>query len=281
MCNHPSSDSAHSANGIRIECRRRRVSRHASLAVALIIAICCGIASQPTRTALGAQVPGSLDATGSAESSATSCSVTPDRMARVGDAEQLIVITGAALGSRNGTLRFFELGDAGWVCTMTVPAKFGRRGLVDGDRRRSGTKTTPTGIWKLPNFVFGYAKRVPGVSKMRYRRITKRSWWSCKRGSTYNQWKSARTWQGEHLYRVRPQYEFSVSIGYNARPNRVKYGRGTAIFLHVRGRGYTAGCVAVARADMIRICGLLDPARRPACAVGTLKAGTRTSIWAY
>lgn len=202
-------------------------------------------------------------------------------MAYVGDARQLLVITGAKLGSRNGTLRFFELGTSGWVCTMTVSAKFGRRGLVDGSRRRAGTKTTPTGIWKMPGFAFGYAKRAPSGSKMRYRKITKRSWWSYKRGRTYNQWKSARRWPGERLYGVRPQYEYAVSTGYNAKPNRVKYGRGTAIFLHIRGRGYTAGCVAISRKDMIRVCRLLDPAKRPACAIGTLKRGTRTSIWAY
>jgi L,D-peptidoglycan transpeptidase YkuD (ErfK/YbiS/YcfS/YnhG family) len=249
--------------------------------LALIIALGCNAEPLTTSSALAEEVAVSADASSSAESSPTSSAVTPAQMSYVGSARQLIVITGAQMGSRNGTLRFFQLEPGGWVCTMTVSARFGKRGLVDGNRRRSGTKTTPTGIWKMPGFVFGYAKRAPTGGKMRYRKITRRSWWSYKRGRTYNQWKSARRWPGEHLYRVRPQYEYAVSTGYNARPNRVKYGRGTAIFLHIRGHGYTAGCVAIARKDMIRVCRLLNPAKKPACAVGTLKRGTRTSIWEY
>jgi L,D-peptidoglycan transpeptidase YkuD (ErfK/YbiS/YcfS/YnhG family) len=259
----------------------RRCLWAALCALALIIALGWTAGSPATSAALAETAAISADASSSTESSPTSSAVTPARMSYVGNARQLIVVTGAKLGSRNGTLRFFQLESGSWVCTMTVPARFGKRGLVDGARRRAGTKTTPTGLWKMPGFAFGYAKRAPSGSKMRYRKITRRSWWSYKRGRTYNQWKSARKWPGERLYRVRPQYEYAVSTGYNAKPNRVKYGRGTAIFLHVRGRGYTAGCVAISRKDMIKVCRLLDPVKRPACAVGTLKPGSRTSIWAY
>lgn len=244
---------------------------------ALMIALSSPAASGGTQSACAAETTSSAECSPSAEASMA----LPARMAYVGDARQLIVVTGRKIGSRTGTLRFYELAGETWVCSMTVPAKFGARGLVDGNRRRAGTKTTPTGIWKMPGFVFGYAKRAPTGAKMKYRRITARSWWSSKRGSSYNQWKSARRWPGEHLYRVVPQYEYAVSVGYNARPNRVKYGRGTAIFLHVRGRGYTAGCVAISRRDMFRVSRLLDPAKKPACAIGTLQTGTSTSIWAY
>ena len=59
------------------------------------------------------------------------------------------------------------------------------------------------------------------------------------------------------------------------------YGRGSGIFVHVFGRGYSAGCVSVSRAGMIRLLRALDPAKRPACAIGTTRRGTRTCIFAY
>jgi L,D-peptidoglycan transpeptidase YkuD (ErfK/YbiS/YcfS/YnhG family) len=59
------------------------------------------------------------------------------------------------------------------------------------------------------------------------------------------------------------------------------FGRGTGIFLHVQGAGLTSGCVAISRANMIRVCKLLDHAKAPHFAIGTLRAGTATSIWSY
>jgi len=205
----------------------------------------------------------------------------PLQMAHIGSARQLIVATGAKIGSKNGTLQFFNYEHGAWVCKMTVSARFGKRGLMDGTRRREGNKTTPTGLWKMPNFVFGYRRHVPSGAKMRYRRITRKSWWSSRHGRTYNTWVKARRWRGEHLYRVRPQYELAVSTGYNAKPNQSVYGRGTGIFLHVRGKGLTSGCVAISQGSMIKIVKMLDPSKHPAFAIGTLEPGSPTSIWAY
>lgn len=228
------------------------------------------------------------DAGSSADSSATTTAPSPTprpplplRMARIGDARQLIVATGSRIGSKTGTLQFFDWEHGAWVCKMTVPARFGRRGLMDGAHRREGNKTTPTGLWKMPAFAFGYSARPPAGTKLRYRRITKRSWWSSQRGRTYNTWVEAKRWRGERLYHVHPQYEFAISAGYNAKPNRSIYGRGSGIFLHVQGRGLTSGCVAISRGSMVRVVRMLDPAKHPAFAVGTLQRGSGTSIWAY
>jgi L,D-peptidoglycan transpeptidase YkuD (ErfK/YbiS/YcfS/YnhG family) len=40
-------------------------------------------------------------------------------------------------------------------------------------------------------------------------------------------------------------------------------GRGSAIFLHVNGKGSTAGCVSITQANMISILRWLDPGQRP------------------
>jgi L,D-peptidoglycan transpeptidase YkuD (ErfK/YbiS/YcfS/YnhG family) len=202
-------------------------------------------------------------------------------MAKVGSARQLIVVTVGKLGDTTGTLQFFDYANGTWVCTMTVKAKLGKHGVMDGAHRWAGNKTTPTGLWSMPNQLFGNHARAPSGTKLRYRHITKKSWWSSKRGKTYNTWVEAKRWPGEHLYGVVPQYEYAISTGYNAKPNQSVYGRGSGIFLHVQGKGLTAGCVALSRADMLRICKLLDPSKHPAFAVGTLQRGARTSIWAY
>jgi L,D-peptidoglycan transpeptidase YkuD (ErfK/YbiS/YcfS/YnhG family) len=197
-------------------------------------------------------------------------------------ARQLVVVTGARLGSRDGVLRLFDYRDGDWVQTLAVRARLGKRGLIDGLRRHAGSLTTPTGIWRLPHYVFGTHRRAPSGVTMAYRHITPRSWWSSERNATYNTWvETGRYVYGEHLADYPVEYEFAVSSGYNAWPNSRVGGRGAGIFLHVFGRGHTAGCISVARKDMIRLLRWLDPAARPACAIGTLLTGTRTSIYAY
>ncbi len=206
----------------------------------------------------------------------------PERMARRGGARQLVVVTGTRLGSRSGTLRLFEYKGGDWVAGMSVPARFGSNGLTDGLTRHAGTRTTPTGIWRMPAYVFGTHAAPPSGSRMRYRHITRRSWWSSEDNATYNTWvETSRRVYGEHLIDFPVVYEFAVSSGFNALPNQCVHGRGSGIFLHVRGTGYTAGCVSVARADMIRVLRWLDPAKRPGFAVGTTRTGTATSIFAY
>ena len=207
----------------------------------------------------------------------------PERMASRLNARQLVVVTGAHLGSRDGRLRVFRYRDGDWLRILSVPARFGEHGLTDGLTRRAGTRTTPTGIWRLPGFAFGTHRHGPSGLRLAWRHISPRSWWSAERNATYNTWvETGRHVDGEHLADYPGPYEFAISSGYNARPNPCVYGRGTAIFLHVIHPGYSGGCVLMARTDVVRLLRRLDPAARPACAIGTTRAGrTSTSIWSY
>jgi L,D-peptidoglycan transpeptidase YkuD (ErfK/YbiS/YcfS/YnhG family) len=263
----------------------RRHVRAAMFAAAICLALFAfsGLANPaaPVSSANAEEPSGSVDSSPTTGSPTPTPTPLPLRMKRTGNAKQLIVVTGKKLGAKNGTLQFFDYENGAWVCTLTATARFGKRGLMDGKRRRAGNKTTPTGLWKMPGFVFGTHTRAPAHTKMAYRRITKKSWWSGKWDKTYNQWVEAKTWPGEHLYNILPQYEYAVSVGYNARPNTQVFGRGSGIFLHVNGHGNTSGCVAISRAKMVRVVGLLDPAKHPAFAVGTLVPGSKTSILAY
>ncbi|MEI6245720.1 MAG: hypothetical protein WCQ64_11830, partial [Acidobacteriota bacterium] len=171
-----------------------------------------------------------------------------------------------------------------WVQRMMTPARFGSNGLVDGLKRVSGTRTTPTGIWTAPAYGFGQHSSPPAGTRLAYRHIGPYSWWSSVRGSTYNTWVESRvSLDGEHLIDIQIPYEWAFSSGYNEKPNTVIYGRGTAIFIHCFGLGsvHTAGCVSIDRSAMASLIAAFDPKVTRVCAIGTLKTGTATSIWAY
>jgi L,D-peptidoglycan transpeptidase YkuD (ErfK/YbiS/YcfS/YnhG family) len=201
---------------------------------------------------------------------------------------QLIVVTAAHLGSNTGTLRVFNRLGSVWVQVLSTPANLGKTGLVDGTTRVQGHLNTPTGIWYISPFVFGQDAKAPSGTRMPYRRITQRSWWSAAPGPTYNTWvESSKHVSGEHLADSKVQYQYALDSGFNAPPNKRVDGRGTAIFLHcfepagnALGK-FTHGCVAIAPAQMVAVFRLLNPARRPTFAIGTLVKGTATSIWAY
>lgn len=200
--------------------------------------------------------------------------------------KQLIVITGTKIGSKSGRLALYEKSGSTWVKSMDVVANFGDNGLVDGDKRTQGNLQTPTGIWSIGSFVFGLHSSPPSGTKMPYRPIKDDSYWSSERNSTYNTWVNHRV-SGEHLIDADPQYEYAFDSGYNSLPNKRVMGRGTAIFIHCfeppgnpLGK-YTHGCIAISRENMIALFKKLDPDKEPACAIGTLQKGTRTSIWAY
>jgi L,D-peptidoglycan transpeptidase YkuD (ErfK/YbiS/YcfS/YnhG family) len=67
---------------------------------------------------------------------------------------------------------------------------------------------------------------------------------------------------GDRLWREDHLYDFVIEIDHNTRP-RVA-GRGSAVFVHVAraNRSPTAGCVALAAADLVRLLARLGPATR-------------------
>lgn len=227
--------------------------------------------------------------TASTAASAPAARTTPERMASLlPGSQQLIVVTGARLGSNSGTLELYNLEGSRWVKVLGTHANFGKNGLIDGVKRRQGHLQTPTGIWWAGEFVFGQHPSAPAGTRMPYRPINSNSWWSSEPNGTYNTWvQSSAAVSGEHLADSKVQYEYAINSGYNATPNQRVIGRGTAIFLHIfepSGNAlgpYTHGCVAISRAAMLKLIALLDPARKPSVAIGTLMPHTPTSIWSY
>ncbi|MEV6403525.1 L,D-transpeptidase family protein [Streptomyces bobili] len=205
----------------------------------------------------------------------------PARMTDTGGGTQLITAVAPDTGATTGTLTWWDLRGGRWLRAGSAPARFGANGLVEGAVRRQGTSTTPTGLYDLP-FAFGI-EAPPRGTAYAYRPVRANSWWCQDNASrSYNRWTEprpadCRAAESEHLITYRTQYAHALVIGFNYRkPVR---DRGAGIFLHVNGRGATAGCVSVPADAMRRVLAWARPAQRPHLAIGT--AGGRTAITRY
>ncbi|MGW0119280.1 L,D-transpeptidase family protein [Streptomyces sp. NPDC003327] len=205
----------------------------------------------------------------------------PARMADTGGGTQLITAEAAGPSATGGTVTWWDRRGGRWVAAGSAPARFGANGLAEGATRRQGTRTTPTGLYRLP-YAFGI-RPAPAGTAYPYARVTDRSWWCQDNDSrAYNRWveglpRDCRADEAEHLVTYGTQYAHALVIGYNyERPMR---GRGAGIFLHVNGEGATAGCVSVPADAMRAILAWADPSRRPHIAVGTREGPT--AITAY
>ena len=148
-------------------------------------------------------------------------------------------------------LSFWEKGEDGaWRLVLESACGYGANGLVLGEERIMGSKTTPIGAFPL-TLAFGTGEN-PGT-EMTWRRITEDSYWSQAEDETFNTWVESETpVPGEHLIDYY-QYKYAVNIGFNLED--IVYSRGCAIFLHCKGVSSwnTAGCVSLAEEDMLAL----------------------------
>jgi L,D-peptidoglycan transpeptidase YkuD (ErfK/YbiS/YcfS/YnhG family) len=211
----------------------------------------------------------------------------PARLAHVGDARQLIVVTGVSRSSTYATLRTYQrAGDGTWSPRFAaVQARIGYAGWVPAASRIEGTGTTPAGTFTLTT-AFGLSPQ-PGTA-MGYRHADRNDYWvgDNKDPKTYNIFQPSasphRSWRiprAERLSDFPVQYAYALVIDFNRpvastvawRADRGEYvtnhpanvRRGSAIFLHVNGKGATAGCVSIPRANMISVLRWLNPAQHP------------------
>lgn len=140
-------------------------------------------------------------------------------------------------------------GEYKWKKLLSCGAYVGKKGI---NKKEEGDKKTPTGTFSILS-AFGIKKN-PGT-ELPYTKVNKYHYWSEEK-ETYNQLVDVRMlgreeMAGEHLIDFKPAYNYALVIGYN---EECEYGKGSAIFLHAKGeKHYTAGCVAVSRANVKRI----------------------------
>ncbi len=148
-------------------------------------------------------------------------------------------------------LSFWEKAEDGaWQKRMETYCGYGKNGLVLGEERIMGSKTTPIGAFPL-TLAFGTGESAD--TEMTYRRITENSYWSEVEDDSFNTWVESETpVPGEHLIDYY-QYKYAVNIGFNS--TDIVYSRGCAIFLHCKSTNSwnTAGCVSLTEEDMVTL----------------------------
>ncbi len=153
----------------------------------------------------------------------------------------------------------------------TRKAWLGANGVMNGKTRRQGTMTTPTGTYTMTE-AFGIAAN-PGTA-LPYHRVRQGDWWVQDNNSKYynhlrnqKQGGFAVTTRGangsERLLDYGKQYAHVVVINFNRAPDKRVRKRGSGIFLHVNsGRGPTAGCVSITKAQLVTILSQLQSGDR-------------------
>lgn len=171
---------------------------------------------------------------------------------------------------------FWRRLDGRWERIARATGRTGYGGLVPGDERVQGTGTTPLGTYRLLSS-FGTHRR-GSTWDLTHRRIRSGDFWvQDNRSDHYNRYRNRRDggfrwWlppsdpnSSERLTDYPVPYEYSIVVGYNW--SQVRH-RGSGIFLHVNGRGATAGCVSAPRWFLRQMMARLDPDLRPLIAIG-------------
>lgn len=186
------------------------------------------------------------------------------------DATQcLLVINEPAPNHRHATAWLLErLSTDDWsVIRGPIACSVGANGVARSGEKVEGDKMTPSGTYTLTEAL---GRDAVVNTKLAYRQATDDDAWDERPDSpTYNQWVSGDAAKGltERLGADSELMRVCIVVDYNRWP--VVPGKGSAIFLHVwSGPGKpTAGCVAAAEADVRRLLGWLDRARRPVVVV--------------
>ena len=131
-----------------------------------------------------------------------------------------------------------------------VKCSIGKRGI--GVKKREGDLITPKGSFKIKEILYRADKIKNLKSKLQKKIINKKmGWCDDPRSNKYNKLiKLPFKFGYEKLYRTENIYDLILVLNFNMNP--VKKNKGSAIFIHVAKRNYSAtkGCVAVKKKDL-------------------------------
>lgn len=130
--------------------------------------------------------------------------------------------------------------------------------------KREGDGATPPGEFELQHVFYRADRIMRPTTRLPLRALRSNDGWCDAAGDrNYNRHvvhpypaSAERMWREDELYDV------LVVISHNQRP-RVR-GHGSAVFIHIAREGYTPteGCIALRRADLLRLLGWLRPGDR-------------------
>ncbi|MBP0726588.1 SH3 domain-containing protein [Bacillus sp. RG28] len=183
-----------------------------------------------------------------------------DQLKTLGNSKQVILVTASNEQSRNVTIETYEKFDNSWKKLHTYSGVIGKNGMTS--IKREGDYKTPEGKYTITT-AFGRQNN-PGT-KLTYKRITTNDVWVDDSNSKlYNSWQLASEnkgrWDSAEQMNI-SLYDYGFVINYNM--SRIPY-KGSAIFFHVEGSsGYTAGCTATSKSNVLAILKWLDPDKSP------------------
>ncbi len=148
----------------------------------------------------------------------------------------------------------------GWMSLggRTIPVALGRGGILAD--KREGDGSTPRGIFHPLRLWWRADRHVRPATRLPARAIRADDAW-CENPSDrhYNKPVRLRESSGaDRLTRDDHLYDFIIEIDHNTSPRIA--GRGSAVFLHLARPGFapTAGCVAMTKANMLRLLARID-----------------------
>lgn len=148
------------------------------------------------------------------------------------------------------------------LADLVMPCAIGRGGACPAAVKSEGDGRTPLGAWPLRTALLRPGRVDPAGIGLPWRWIRPGDGWSDDPADAqYNRpVYLPRATSAETLLRDGSAYDVVIVLGHNDSPPVP--GRGSAIFLHLDEGRPTAGCIAVARDDMIRLLPLLAPGDR-------------------
>ncbi|MFC0525397.1 L,D-transpeptidase [Pontibacillus salicampi] len=184
--------------------------------------------------------------------------------------QQKLVVTAFDRHSRRAHVVAYEKAGNVWVQALPVmEAVIGKNGV---GKLQEGDDKTPLGTYPLGT-AFGWGEQ-PLRMSYPYRIITNQDYWVDDPDSDeYNQWvhvegDPSEQWKSYEVMN-HPLYKYGAVIEYNTNP--VVKGKGSAIFIHMKqpDTAFTAGCVALKEADVVRILQWLEEDKHPVIHIRT------------
>jgi L,D-peptidoglycan transpeptidase YkuD (ErfK/YbiS/YcfS/YnhG family) len=143
--------------------------------------------------------------------------------------------------------------------SLRLPCALGRSGVTHA--KREGDGATPAGRYELVEVRYRGDRIAPPRTALRLRRTRPGDGWCDARGDRNYNRPVALPYpaSAETMWRDDSIYDVVVVLDWNLRPRRQN--GGSAIFFHLARPGYTPteGCVAVSRADMLKLLRRLRP----------------------
>lgn len=192
------------------------------------------------------------------------------------DAQQLVVVTTPGWDATSGTLTAYERAEEKWTQVLDpIEVQVGRSGLAWGPGlhanelnqlplKKEGDGRSPAGVFRLES-LYGYGEL---QAKMPYLQVDTNTF--CvddPRSKYYNQIVSGdvvqKDWNSAETMRMESDvYKYGIVVGYNT--GKAEPGAGSCIFMHLGQPGTTtAGCTAMAEADILKIIQWLDKSKNP------------------